>query len=53
MWEFYLGLSELSFRYRNHMVFQVQLTKRIDALPIVRDYIAEEEGPIFKGQAAA
>ncbi len=53
MWEFYLGLSELSFRYRNHMVFQVQLTKRIDALPIVRDYIAEEEGSIFKGQAAA
>ena len=52
MWEFYLGLSELSFRYRNHMVFQVQLTKRIDALPITRDYIAADEGPIFKSQAA-
>ncbi|HET9158983.1 MAG TPA: class I SAM-dependent methyltransferase, partial [Caulobacteraceae bacterium] len=53
MWEFYLAVSELSFRYRNHMVFQVQLAKRIDAVPITRDYISEEEGPILKGQAAA
>jgi cyclopropane-fatty-acyl-phospholipid synthase len=53
MWELYLGLSELSFRYRNHMVFQIQLAKRIDAVPIVRDYIAADEGPIFKRQAAA
>jgi cyclopropane-fatty-acyl-phospholipid synthase len=53
MWEFYLAVSELSFRYRNHMVFQVQLAKRIDTVPITRDYIGEEEGPILKGQAAA
>jgi len=25
------------------MVFQIQLIKRIDALPIVRDYMLEEE----------
>ena len=40
MWEFYLAISELAFRYRGHMVFQLQLTKRVDAAPITRDYMA-------------
>ena len=31
MWEFYLGISEQSFRYRGHMVFQIQLAKTVDA----------------------
>lgn len=43
MWEFYLSISEISFRHLGHMVFQLQLTKRIDAAPITRDYIAETE----------
>lgn len=40
MWEFYLSISELAFRHRGHMVFQLQLAKRIDAAPITRDYMA-------------
>ncbi len=40
MWEFYLAISELAFRHRGHMVFQLQLTKRVDAAPITRDYMA-------------
>jgi cyclopropane-fatty-acyl-phospholipid synthase len=40
MWEFYLSISELAFRYRGHMVFQLQLTKKVDAAPITRDYMA-------------
>ena len=40
MWEFYLSISELAFRYRGHMVFQLQLAKRVDAAPITRDYMA-------------
>jgi cyclopropane-fatty-acyl-phospholipid synthase len=40
MWEFYLAISELAFRYRGHMVFQLQLTKRVEAAPITRDYMA-------------
>jgi len=40
MWEFYLSASELAFRYRGHMVFQLQLAKRVDAAPITRDYMA-------------
>ena len=53
MWEFYLAVSELSFRYRNHMVFQIQLAKRIDAVPVTRDYIADEHDGAGKGRAAA
>jgi len=43
MWEFYLSVSELAFRYRGHFVFQMQLAKKVDAVPITRDYIAEGE----------
>lgn len=43
MWEFYLAGSELAFRYQNMMVFQIQLIKRVDALPLTRDYMVEDE----------
>ena len=43
MWEFYLSLSEIAFRYRGHFVFQMQLAKKVDAAPITRDYIARAE----------
>ncbi len=43
MWEFYLAGSELAFRYQGHIVFQMQLAKRVDAVPLTRDYILEWE----------
>ena len=43
MWELYLALSELAFRYRDHMVFQLQLARRIDTVPLTRNYITETE----------
>ena len=43
MWEFYLAGSETAFRYQNLVVFQVQLAKRIKALPITRDYMFDGE----------
>lgn len=43
MWEFYLAGSEAAFRYQNLVVFQIQLAKRVDALPMVRDYMAAAE----------
>ena len=43
MWEFYLAASEMAFRHQGMMVFQIQLAKRIDAVPITRDYIPREE----------
>jgi cyclopropane-fatty-acyl-phospholipid synthase len=43
MWEFYLAGSETAFRYQGLVVFQLQLAKRIDTLPITRDYMFAEE----------
>ena len=39
MWEFYLAGAEMGFRHQGLVVFQLQLAKRIDALPITRDYM--------------
>ncbi len=43
MWEFYLAGCEMSFRHWDQMVFQIQLAKRIDTVPLTRDYIHEWE----------
>lgn len=43
MWEFYLAGSEAAFRFQNFVVFQVQFARRIDTLPITRNYLAERE----------
>ncbi len=43
MWEFYLAGMENSFRHDGIMVFQIQLAKRIETLPLTRDYIIERE----------
>ena len=39
MWEFYLAAAETGFRNQGLIVFQLQLAKRIDALPLARDYM--------------
>jgi len=43
MWEFYLVGSEMAFRSMGHMVFQMQLAKRQDAVPLTRDYVTDWE----------
>ena len=48
MWEFYLAGSEAAFRFQNLMVFQIQLAKKVDSLPITRNYIAEREQELQK-----
>ncbi len=45
MWEYYLAISEIGFRHLGLMNFQVQLTKKVDALPLTRDYITAAEAP--------
>lgn len=52
MWEFYLAASEMSFRKQNCMVFQIQLTKKQDTVPLTRDYIAREEQRLRGVEAA-
>ena len=43
MWEFYLASSEWAFRYGGLMVFQAQLARRLDSVPLTRDYVFERE----------
>jgi cyclopropane-fatty-acyl-phospholipid synthase len=43
MWEFYLVGSEISFRYLNTVVFQIQMAKRQEAVPLTRDYITDTD----------
>ncbi|MEQ8497753.1 MAG: class I SAM-dependent methyltransferase, partial [Sneathiellaceae bacterium] len=43
MWEFYLAGSEMTFRHAGHVVFQIQMAKRQDAVPLSRDYIQDYE----------
>jgi cyclopropane-fatty-acyl-phospholipid synthase len=51
MWEFYLAGSESSFRVDGHMVFQMQLAKRQDAVPLTREYILEREAELRRREA--
>ena len=43
MWEFYLAGCEMAFRNGRMMVFQLQLARERDAVPLTRDYIADQE----------
>ncbi len=43
MWEFYLTGCEVWFRQADQMVFQLQLSRRRDAVPLTRDYIVDWE----------
>ena len=43
MWEMYLVGSELAFRRGGHLVFQMQLAKQVDAVPLTRDYMLDWE----------
>lgn len=52
MWEFYLAASEVTFRHWGHMVFQMQLARSIDALPLTRDYMFEGEMALKNGEKA-
>jgi cyclopropane-fatty-acyl-phospholipid synthase len=43
MWEFYLAGSEIAFRHQGHINFQMQLAKKVDTVPLTRDYITDWE----------
>jgi cyclopropane-fatty-acyl-phospholipid synthase len=43
MWEFYLAGCEVAFRHLGQMVFQMQIAKRVDAVPLTRDYMLDVE----------
>jgi cyclopropane-fatty-acyl-phospholipid synthase len=43
MWEMYLVSSEVAFRHGGMLVFQMQLAKAIEAVPLIRDYMFDRE----------
>ena len=47
MWEFYLALAEAAFRYEEIVVFQVQIARRIETVPLTRDYIAAAKAELL------
>jgi cyclopropane-fatty-acyl-phospholipid synthase len=49
MWEMYLVGSEIAFRRSGHLVFQMQLAKAVDSVPLTRDYMIDWE----RGDGAA
>jgi cyclopropane-fatty-acyl-phospholipid synthase len=52
MWEFFLATSEMGFRYDKLMVFQMQLARRIDTVPLTRDYQFASEAALRAATAA-
>lgn len=53
MWDFYLAGSEAAFRWQDLMVFQIQIAKANDTLPLTRDYIGEAERMLARREGAA
>ena len=51
MFEFYLAGSELAFRRKGHMVFQMQLAANQQAVPLSRDYMADTGTMAFEATA--
>ncbi|MCC5975145.1 MAG: class I SAM-dependent methyltransferase [Rubellimicrobium sp.] len=45
MWRFYLLASEMTFRNGPQVVFQLQLAKRKEAVPLTRDYLYHAHEP--------
>ena len=43
MWEFYLCACSISFDIGGDMVFQLLLGQHKSAVPVIRDYIADDE----------
>lgn len=41
MWEFYLISAEMMFRTGSQLVFHMQLSRKRDAVPVVRDYMVD------------
>jgi cyclopropane-fatty-acyl-phospholipid synthase len=53
MFEFYLAGCELAFRHMGHMNWQMQLTRRVDALPLTRDWMFAAEANAGRSYAGA
>ncbi|MCL4186976.1 MAG: cyclopropane-fatty-acyl-phospholipid synthase family protein [Rhodobacteraceae bacterium] len=46
MWRYYLVGAEMTFRHNAQCVFQFQLARRQDAVPLARDYLYRDAAPL-------
>jgi cyclopropane-fatty-acyl-phospholipid synthase len=53
MWEFYLAAAECTFRFEQTVVFQIQITKSMQSVPVTRDYIASREADLRRRDSVA
>jgi len=53
LWDFYLTASEVAFRIGNLDNFQIQLSKKIDALPLTRRYMVDAEEALRRKESSA
>jgi len=51
MWEFYLTGAEMAFRHQDQMVFQIQLARDQQAVPLTRDYMFDVERRLERGKS--
>lgn len=52
MWEYYLAMSETAFRYEQVVVFQLQIARRPETVPLTRDYMSEAEATLRAREAS-
>lgn len=50
MWEFYLGAVELGFLHGSNMVYQLLLSQRRDDVPVIRDFIVDQERALAQSE---
>ncbi|AOO79471.1 SAM-dependent methyltransferase [Bosea vaviloviae] len=53
MWEFYLAMSQAAFEHQDVVVFQLQIVRHQEAVPLTRDYIDERKAALRMAEAVA
>jgi cyclopropane-fatty-acyl-phospholipid synthase len=53
MWEYYLAMSESAFRYEQVVVFQLQIVRRQDSVPLTRNYVGVAEAALRAREPSA
>ena len=52
MWEFYLAMCEVAFRTNDITIYQIQLARERQNVPLTRDYLAAEEARLREREVA-
>lgn len=53
MWDFYLAMAELGFLHGSNFVFQILISTKRDDVPVIRDYIVDEERRLARSMQAS